>query len=135
MKYLVAEIMSRQPVTASPDTSLQQIALLMEEHDCGDVLIVEGGVLVGIITDRDLAVRGLAPGLPVSTPVREVMTGRVAAIRAHETADQALRLMALHNIRRLPVIDEDRHVLGVLSQVDLARVSAQDAGALMARTH
>jgi CBS domain-containing protein len=80
-------------------------------------------------------VRGLAPGLPVSTPVREVMTGRVAAIRAHETADQALRLMALHNIRRLPVIDEDRHVLGVLSQVDLARVSAQDAGALMARTH
>lgn len=135
MSYQVAEVMSRWPVTTSPDASMQQIAQMMEQHDCGDVLIVEDGMLVGIVTDRDIAVRAVARGLPLTTTARKVMTERVVAIRPHETADQALHLMSVHNVRRLPVIDADRHVLGLLSQVDLARLSPRDAGELMAKTH
>ena len=136
MSQQLAEIMTVDPVFAHPDTPIQQVAQIMIDCACGEVPICDqDGALVGVITDRDIAVRVVGEGRPPEqTSAGDVMTRRLVAARFDDSVDQAIRMMEFHQIRRLPVIDEERRLLGIVSQVDIAaRSSTRKAGELLAR--
>lgn len=119
------DIMTAKPVCCTPADSVQDVALVMRDHDCGCVPIVDPqtGVLVGVITDRDLAVRGLASGRGAHARVGELMS---EAPRCASEADDILvieRLMAEHQIRRIPVVDAEGCCIGIISQADVARAA------------
>ncbi len=133
------EIMTPTPVTANPETTACEAAQLMEKHDCGALPIVEqgSGRLVGVVTDRDLAIRALAQGKPADTPVRELMTGSPHCARPEDDLDRVEELMAREQIRRVPVVDEQGRPVGVIAQADLARalhaVGRKDFGKVLER--
>ena len=95
---------------------------MMRDEDVGLAPIVEGDRLVGTLTDRDIAIRVVAEGRdPESTTVREVASTELVTIDPSQSLDEALRLMAQHQVRRLPVVEEDGRLVGVLAQADVAR--------------
>jgi len=119
MAKTVKEIMSKSPVTATAKDNIYECAVLMKQHDIGFVPIVEGRKLVGVVTDRDLVVRGYAEKHSGSTSVTEVMTKDVRTVPSSMTVDECARLMADNQIRRLPVVDGG-DLVGVVSIGDLA---------------
>lgn len=120
MATTVAEIMTRDPQTVGLDASVAEAAACMRDADTGDVVVLDGDRLAGILTDRDIAVRVVAEGRDSSTPVREVCSGGdVVSITPDTTIEQAIQLMRDNAVRRLPVVEGDRPV-GVLSLGDLA---------------
>ncbi|WP_017626740.1 CBS domain-containing protein [Nocardiopsis chromatogenes] len=120
MAATVRDVMSAPPHTAAPDTTLAEIARTMRDEDIGDVLIVEGDRLRGLVTDRDLAVRCVAEGADCSTAtVADAFTAPTVSIAPEEHVNNAVRLMREHSIRRLPVVEQGRP-LGVVSLGDLA---------------
>ena len=125
------EIMTRSPVCCSPGDSMKDVAQLMRDQDCGCVPIVdeESGSLIGIVTDRDLAVRGLASGKSPDTRVDELMTAGPICCREDDDVRDVERKMANNQIRRIPIVDSGRHCLGIVSQADLARAASAPEGA------
>ena len=119
MAKTVREIMSTNPVTATTQDNIYECALLMKQHDIGFVPIVDGGKLVGVVTDRDLVIRGYAEKHSGSTSVTEVMTKDVRTVPSSMTVDDCAKLMADNQIRRLPVVDGGR-LVGIVSIGDLA---------------
>jgi CBS domain-containing protein len=118
----VQDVMSTRPRCVSPDTPVTEAAELMESEDVGSLPVLEGDELAGMITDRDIVIRAIARGKdPRGMPVREVSTRDVVAVRGDEDLSEALKLMASHQVRRLPVVDESNHLVGVLAQADVAR--------------
>ena len=119
------EIMTQSPACITPESTSRQAARLMEENDCGSLPVVESDQtkrLVGVVTDRDLALRVLGRGLSPDTPVREVMSGGdVACVRADDSLDDVEKLMGTRQVRRIPVVDPDNRVIGLIAQADLAR--------------
>ncbi|MFF2093576.1 CBS domain-containing protein [Paenibacillus sp. NPDC058174] len=111
--------MSTDCVTATLQDNVYELAVLMKRHDIGFVPIVEGSKLIGVVTDRDLVVRGYAEKHSGSTEVATVMTREVKTISPEETADEAARIMANNKIRRLAVV-EDGHLIGIVAIGDLA---------------
>jgi CBS domain-containing protein len=98
---------------------------MMKDEDVGLAPIVQGDRLVGTLTDRDIAIRVVAEGRdPESTTVREVASTDLVTIDPEQSLDEALRLMAQHQVRRLPVVEEDGRLVGVLAQADVARHGA-----------
>ena len=127
----VSEIMSREVKVASPQDTLQQAARLMAELDSGALPVAENDRLVGMITDRDIAIRGDARGCdPKQTPVRDVMTAeKVKYCFEDEEIDDIARNMAEQQIRRLPVVNRDKRLVGIISLGDIsARTSGAAAG-------
>ena len=119
----VKDAMTSNPCSIDADKPVAYAAKMMKQEDVGLAPIVEGDRLVGTLTDRDIAVRVVAEGKdPQSTPVREVASTNVVTVDAGQDLDEALRLMAKHQVRRLPVVDGDR-LIGVLAQADVARQS------------
>lgn len=114
----ISDAMSAPATTVPARTSLAEAARLMDESGVGSVLVVEGGALQGIVTDRDLAVRGLGRGLGSETSVEEVMSPRVITVSADADIYAAYRLLRRSGVRRLPVLDEHQ-VVGVLTVDDL----------------
>jgi CBS domain-containing protein len=116
----IREVMTPQPVTLPASASLQAAALLMREHDIGDVLVVDvdGGSVLGVVTDRDLVVRGLAAGEPWAS-VGEVCSTAVLAVSPDDEVSDAVRLMTDRSVRRLAVV-QDGELVGVVSLGDLA---------------
>jgi CBS domain-containing protein len=100
---------------------VQDAARIMRDEDTGVVPITEGENLVGVITDRDIAIRAIAEGKDGQTPVREVASQDLVTIDPQQDLDEALRLMAQHQVRRLPVVEEDGKLVGIVSQADVAR--------------
>jgi CBS domain-containing protein len=95
---------------------------MMRDEDVGVAPIVEGQKLVGVLTDRDVAIRVVAEERdPQSTTVTEVASKEVVTVDPQQDLDEALRLMAKHQVRRLPVVEEDGRLVGVLAQADVAR--------------
>jgi CBS domain-containing protein len=116
----VQEAMTSNPTAITPDTTVQEAARLMKSDDVGALPIVEDGRLTCVITDRDLAIRGVADGLDSATSVRELASKDVVTIDPQQSLDEAARLMAQHQIRRLPVVEEDGRLVGMLAQADVA---------------
>ena len=112
--------MTSNPTAITPDTTVQEAARLMKSEDVGALPVVEDGRLTCVVTDRDLAIRGLAEGTSPQTPVRDVASKDVATIDPQQSLEEAARLMAEHQIRRLPVVEEDGRLVGILAQKDLA---------------
>jgi CBS domain-containing protein len=126
----VREMMTAAPETVTPEATIRDAAAVMERRDIGDVLVVEGDELSGILTDRDIAVRAVARGLDASsTPVREVLSASTVAISPTSSVQEAIELMRRHDIRRLPVVESGRPI-GILSLGDLA--VSREPGSLLA---
>jgi CBS domain-containing protein len=120
MARTVEEIMTRDPRTIDASGTVLDAARLMRDNDIGDVIVVDGDQVTGIVTDRDIVVRVVAEGRdPGSTPVSEACTSGVEAIEPGASVDDALRLMRENDIRRLPVVEGGRPV-GIVSLGDLA---------------
>jgi CBS domain-containing protein len=121
MTQSIREVMTSNPRTVEPSTSIVDVARLMRDEDTGVVPIVEGERLVGTITDRDITIRVVAEGQdPQSTSVGAVASKDLVTIDPQQDLDEALRLMAQHQVRRLPVVEEDGRLVGIVSQADVA---------------
>ena len=114
------DLMSRDVVTVLPQTILQRAARLMLELDIGALPVRRGDRLVGMVTDRDLAVRALAQGHGPDARVEDVMTRDVKYCYADQDVDDIAANMAELQLRRLPVLDRDKRLVGILSLCDIA---------------
>lgn len=121
------ELMTTEPACCTPDDSIQRAAELMKACDCGCVPVVESAEsqkLIGVITDRDLAIRALAEGKGAETKVREVMTSDVCCCHPDDDMATVEDIMTREQVRRVPVIDTAGKCVGMISQADLALNSA-----------
>lgn len=121
-KKQISELMSPNPCAIEADKPVAYAAKMMKDEDVGLAPIVEGDRLVGTLTDRDIVTRVVAEGKdPQSVPVREVASTRLVTIDPQQKLDEALELMARNQIRRLPVVEQDGRLVGVVAQADIAR--------------
>jgi CBS domain-containing protein len=120
----IRDVMTPNPRTVSPEDSLESAARIMRDEDTGVVPVVQDGRPVGILTDRDIVVRGVAEG-GSARAVRDVVTGRLISVSPDATTREATDLMSEHQIRRLPVVENDR-LIGIVSLGDLAVKEAKD---------
>ena len=117
----VKDAMTSDVKTATPSQSLTDAAKLMKQEDVGSVPIVDGERLVGMVTDRDIVIRGIADGSdPHAVKVGDIASRDVVTVRPDDDLDEAMRLMAQHQVRRLPVFD-DGHLVGVVATADVAQ--------------
>lgn len=125
----INEVMTERPRAVTPQTSVREAARLMEEEDVGSLPVVEEGVrLVGIVTDRDFALRVVAGGLdPEATRVSDVASGEIVTLAPDDDLDEALRLMAHAKVRRLPIVVRENELVGMLAQADIARTGKEKA--------
>ena len=125
----IAETMTRELVTCVPSCSVQAAAEMMRQHDVGILPVVLNRFtrkLLGVVTDRDLCLAVVASGRPSQVEVQECMTAKVVTCSPHEDVQAALRLMQQHQVRRLPVVDEEGRLAGMVSLADLVRHGAVD---------
>lgn len=123
----VKDVMTPNPRTVTPGTSVVEAAKLMTSEDVGPLPVVEGGELVGIVTDRDLVVRVIAEGRdPESTLVGDVCSSKPVTVSPDDDVSHALTLLAQHQVRRLPVAQGDR-IVGIVAQADIAREESNAA--------
>jgi CBS domain-containing protein len=122
------DIMTADPTSASVNDSAAQAARLMREKDCGSLPVSDAtGKIVGVITDRDLAVRGLAEELGPDARVSKLMTLFPYSCSPDDDVQAVEKIMAERKVRRVPVVDENQHCIGVIAQADLARAATQKA--------
>ena len=123
----VQEVMTRQPVCCLSEDTVKAVARLLREEDIGSMPVVSDTSsrrLVGIITDRDLVCRVVSEGLDPSTTVIEAfMTRDPVACRPEQSLESCERLMQVHQIRRVPVVDREGRCIGIVAQADVARVA------------
>jgi CBS domain-containing protein len=118
----IKEVMTSNPRAVTADSTVAEAARLMRDEDAGIVPIIEGERLVGVVTDRDIAIKVAAEGKDAqSTKVTEIAASDLVTIDPQQDLDEALRLMAQHQVRRLPVVAEDGKLVGILAQADVAR--------------
>lgn len=125
---LVQDAMSRDVRTVSPETTIKEAARIMADADVGALPVAAGDRLAGMVTDRDIAVRGVAIGKGPECTVGEVMTHDV--LYCHEDEDLGLiaQNLAENQVRRLPVVDVDKRLVGIISLADIADARADEAG-------
>jgi CBS domain-containing protein len=129
----VSDKMTRNIRVASPDDTIQQAALSMADCDAGVLPVGADDRLIGMITDRDITVRGVAQGKGLDTKVREVMTSDVKYCFEDEDLDHVAHNMGDQQVRRLPVMNRDKRLVGILSLGDVATGEAsQSAGEALA---
>lgn len=120
MPQKISEVMTPEPIVLPLDATLAEAARIMRDQGIGDVLVSSDGTLCGMVTDRDIVVRGVAESRDATvTPVGEICTAELATVRPDDDVDTAVRLMRGRAIRRLPVVDAGRAV-GIVSIGDLA---------------
>jgi len=117
----VREVMTDRPRCVTLETPISEVAQLMESEDIGSLPVLEGDQLAGVITDRDIVIRAIAKGKdPRGMPVREVASRELVTVYADDDLSNALKKMASQQVRRLPVVDDDNRLVGVLAQADVA---------------
>lgn len=114
------EIMTSSVRTASPETPLREVAAMMREGDVGSLPVVDGGRLVGIVTDRDIVVRAIAEGKDAAAPVADAMTTEIFSVRPDDFVFEAIRLMGDRQVRRIPVVGESGELAGIIAMADIA---------------
>lgn len=120
------ELMTPSPCVASTQDSARDVAKLMRDNDCGAIPVVEDNVVVGMITDRDLAIRALAEGKGADTKIGELMTASPCCAALDDSIRDIERLMSENQIRRIPIVDAKGKCVGIISQADLARAAERD---------
>ena len=121
----IKDAMAREPLSVRADATIQEVAAGMRDAGIGVLPVVtDKGELAGIVTDRDIAVRAVAEGLGSETLVGRVLTRRLAVVEPFDELEDALSLMREHQVRRLPVVEDDR-LVGMLAQADIAALSAE----------
>ena len=117
----IRDVMTANPRTIEPSTTVQEAAKLMRDEDVGPIPIVENGSVSGIVTDRDIVLNVVAEGIdPSSTPVSQIASRDLITVDPEQTLDEAFRLMGQHQVRRLPVCEEDGKLVGIVAQADIA---------------
>ena len=119
------ELMTAAPCCCSPDDSIQAVARMMRDHDCGSVPVVEEGHVIGIITDRDLAIRAIADGMNGGLRVRNIMTVAPECCSEDDDVRSVERVMSERQVRRVPIVNADGGVVGIIAQADLARAASE----------
>ena len=131
---LLSQCMTHHPITVAPHDTVQQAARLMDQYNIGCLPVCQRGELVGLLTDRDITVRATCLGLaPDAVSVAQVMSVGVRSCHHDQTADDALRLMADVQIRRLPVLDDSGRLWGIVSMGDLLARQTSPVEAAMRR--
>lgn len=118
----ISEVMTRHVEIILPEQTIQEAASLMQRVDTGALLVHEGDRLVGMVTDRDIAIRAVARGLGPETPVREVMTGNIRYCFEDEDVQHVAQNMADIQVRRLPVLNREKRLVGVVSLGNIASI-------------
>ena len=121
----IRDVMTPNPRTVAPSDTIQNAARIMRDEDTGAVPVVENGRAVGIVTDRDIVVRAVATGGQLDRPVRDIVTTAIVAVPPDMSTREAAHIMSEHQIRRLPVVENDR-LVGIVSLGDLAVKEARD---------
>lgn len=117
----VRKVMTPEPTTVESSAPVVAAARVMRDEDVGPVPVCEGGRLVGVVTDRDIVIRVVAEGKdPQATTVSDIASTELVTVDPQQTLDEALRLMAQHQVRRLPVVEEDGTLVGIVAQADVA---------------
>jgi CBS domain-containing protein len=121
----VKDLMTADPTCCTMETSLEEVARMMVQCDCGEIPVIERQDLrkiVGVVTDRDIVTRAVAKGLnPLMLSAAAVLSTPAVTIKEHDTADEVIRLMETHQIRRVPVVDQNGEICGIVSLADIAR--------------
>lgn len=123
------EIMTKDPRTVTPDTGLQEVARLMQQEDVGIIPVVEAGgtSLLGVVTDRDIALRVVGEGKdPKTTKVGDVMSKGVTTGKQDDSVDDVMELMGREQIRRIPIVDDRGALVGIVAQADVVREARND---------
>jgi CBS domain-containing protein len=134
----VRDVMTPDPASCTPDSTAREAAILMRDNDCGSLPVVESDSsrkLVGTVTDRDLAIRGLAEGKGPDTRIRELMTDGPTSAAPDDEVEIVREVMVAQQVRRVPVVDDNGLVLGIVAQADIAReegaASDQEVGRMV----
>jgi CBS domain-containing protein len=128
----IQDVMTRNPRTVTPEAPAREAARIMQEEDIGVVPVVEGDQsrrLVGVITDRDIAIRVVAEGRDGDSRVREIMTSKLHTRHPDDDLDEAMDTMAEEQVRRVPVVDDRGELVGIISQADVVRKARDEAKA------
>lgn len=125
----ISEVMTTNVATVTPDQSAREAAAFMLSAEAGSIPVLDGDRLVGMITDRDIAVRGVAQGHGPETPVRELMSEGLICVRDDEEVSDVASRMANAQVRRLPVVDSDDRLCGIVSLGDLSRETKENLAA------
>ena len=122
----IRDVMTHNPRTVSPQDSIQNAARIMRDEDTGIVPVVDNGKPVGVITDRDIVVRAVAEGGQLNRPVRDIVTSELVAATPDMSLSEATELMSAHQVRRLPVVENNR-LVGIVSIGDIAVKEGKDS--------
>ena len=121
MTVKISEVMTTDVETVSADQTAREAASFMLRAEAGSIPVCEGDRVIGMITDRDIAIRGVAEGRGPDTAVRELMTDDIICARGDEDVEEVARRMSREQVRRMPVLDADEKLIGIISLGDLAR--------------
>ena len=121
----IEEVMTRTPACCTPDTALREIAQMMVEYDCGQIPLVQSTSdpkVLGVVTDRDIVSRLVAQGRnPLDLRAGACMSQPVITVRIDDSVEECIRVMEVHRIRRVPVVDAEGVMRGIVSQADIAQ--------------
>ena len=127
MADTIRDLMTANPRSLDGGSTVMEAARLMRDEDVGVIPVVEGDKLVGTLTDRDITLRVVAEGKSAeSTTVGEIASRELVTVDPQQDLDEALRLMARHQVRRLPVVEEDGKLVGIVAQADIARNASDE---------
>lgn len=130
----VEQLMTKSVISVSPNQTIEEAARLMNEHNIGAIPVVENNQLMGMVTDRDITIRSTADGGNEKQPVSQVMTNEIVSVSPQTDVEEAARLMAEKQIRRLPVL-ENNQIVGMVSLGDVATEQQFDSTAEEALTN
>jgi CBS domain-containing protein len=135
MAKLARDVMTTNPACCTPETPLEQVAKLMVQHDCGEIPVIDSAELVvGVVTDRDIVCRMVAQGKnPLAYTAEICMSDPVVTVFEDTALDVVLATMEKHQIRRLPVVDNEGRCAGMISQSDVAWIGGEHQVAELVR--
>jgi len=120
----IKDIMSKTVIVVAPETPLRDVAAKMQQEDCGCILVAKNDRLVGVITDRDIAMRCVAEGLDIAdTTAEQIMSPQILYCRDTDSADEVTKNMGENKVRRLPVLDAGKRLVGIVTLGDMSQHS------------
>jgi CBS domain-containing protein len=122
----IRDVMTPNPRTLTPNDTIQNAAQVMRDEDTGVVPVVDNGRAVGMVTDRDIVIRAVADGSTPNRPIREIVTSAIISATPDMSTREAAQLMSEHQIRRLPVVENER-LVGIVSLGDIAVKEGKDS--------